>query len=395
MTALLGTLLVTVLVGQTFDDQPIYQLPAPPPVIVQPPPAWPDCDHFWTRAEILVWLLKDSPLHFPIVTTGSPTDFSPGAIGQPGTVALFGGNNVQYNVFPGGQLTIGGWVDPDHHVGLEASAFLLAQNTTEFSASSNGTPTLDIPAFRVELGREGAFTIAQPEGTAIPGATGAVDVRVTGQLWGAELNTLSCLYHDSCWNVNLILGFRYLSLRESLTMTGTINSPDLLLDVNFLDSFRTDNNLYAGQIGCSVGYHCGPLDLALTGKIAVGPNHEVVDIEGNSVVSSPGFLPPTPFPGGVLTQPTNIGRHTEDPITAAPQGEFRASIRLLPRLRASLAYDVLYWNEVVRPGDQIDRNINQTQQFGGALVGPARPLPLFTTSSFFAHGLNFGLELRF
>jgi hypothetical protein len=66
--------------------------------------------------------------------------------------------------------------------------------------------------------------------------------------------------------------------------------------------------------------------------------------------------------------------------------------------RAFVGYDFLYWNQVVRPGNQVDRNINLSQSavFGsGTLSGPATPAPLFGRSDFWAQGITFGLELRF
>jgi hypothetical protein len=67
-------------------------------------------------------------------------------------------------------------------------------------------------------------------------------------------------------------------------------------------------------------------------------------------------------------------------------------------VRLTFGYQFLYWSRVARPGEQIDRVINPTQipVFGGnQLLGPARPEPLFTTTDFWAQGLNLGLEVRF
>jgi hypothetical protein len=58
----------------------------------------------------------------------------------------------------------------------------------------------------------------------------------------------------------------------------------------------------------------------------------------------------------------------------------------------------MYWNNVVRPGSQINNNINlsQSQSLGtGSLSGPATPAPLFNRTDFWAQGLTLGLEFRF
>lgn len=68
-------------------------------------------------------------------------------------------------------------------------------------------------------------------------------------------------------------------------------------------------------------------------------------------------------------------------------------------LRAYVGYSLLYWSDVVRPGDQIDRGINTTQlpTLGGqgTLTGPRRPAFSFQDSDFWAQGINFGVQLRF
>jgi len=52
---------------------------------------------------------------------------------------------------------------------------------------------------------------------------------------------------------------------------------------------------------------------------------------------------------------------------------------------------------VVRPGDQIDRNVNPSQIAGGGstLVGLPYPVQLFRRSDFYAQGLSVGLEFRY
>jgi hypothetical protein len=74
------------------------------------------------------------------------------------------------------------------------------------------------------------------------------------------------------------------------------------------------------------------------------------------------------------------------------------AFKLLEKLRATVGYDFIFWNGVVRPGEQIDRAVNLTQSpvFGtGELIGPARPAPRFERSDFIAHGLSLGLECRY
>ena len=78
--------------------------------------------------------------------------------------------------------------------------------------------------------------------------------------------------------------------------------------------------------------------------------------------------------------------------------ELKLTYQLSRAWRLYLGYDFMYWNQVVRPGSQIDRNVNLTQSpllSPGGTGGPASPGPMFNRSDFWAQGLNLGLELRF
>jgi len=57
----------------------------------------------------------------------------------------------------------------------------------------------------------------------------------------------------------------------------------------------------------------------------------------------------------------------------------------------------LFWTNVARPGDQIDRNVNQDllpdENFvGTTLPVPTRPAFAFKSSTLWAQGVNVGLE---
>ena len=62
-------------------------------------------------------------------------------------------------------------------------------------------------------------------------------------------------------------------------------------------------------------------------------------------------------------------------------------------------YDAIYLSNVVRPGSAIDRNINPTQNpffVPGTPTGTLLPPPAtFHETSFWAHGVQFGLEVRY
>jgi hypothetical protein len=141
-----------------------------------------------------------------------------------------------------------------------------------------------------------------------------------------------------------------------------------------------------------VGYCRGRFSAGLLGLVALGSTHQVVDINGSSTLAGTGAIAGT-NPGGILTQPSNIGRHTQDEFAVVPQVQLKLGCDLTRWLRATVGYDFLYWNQVVRPGDQIDRSIDVSQADGGPAA--SRPAALFNRTDFIAHGVSFGLEARY
>jgi hypothetical protein len=65
-------------------------------------------------------------------------------------------------------------------------------------------------------------------------------------------------------------------------------------------------------------------------------------------------------------------------------------------LRAYVGYDFLFWNDVVRPGSQIDTTVNPNLLPPAIPGGPSRPAPRINdTVDLCVHGVSFGLEFRF
>jgi hypothetical protein len=341
----------------------------------------------------LLWWIKDGPLPFPLVTTGNPNDPIPGALGQPGTQPLFGGQGLDYGTFSGLRISAGGWLNDDRTLGVEGSGFLLDRRSTGFSAGSdaNGNPPLYNPRFAPEFNREGAVTISDP----LLGLTGAQSIVSHTRLWGGELNGVANVLRQRGMTVNVLAGFRYADLAESLNINTTLVDPIGLVNDSANDHFGTRNQFYGGQVGTQFGLQFGRVAVDVVGKVALGVNHELVDINGSITESGPGSINPGTFPGGIFTQPSNISRSTHDQFAVLPEGQVRVRYRIIRNLEGFVGYNVLYWNQVVRPGSQIDRNLNLSQQLGNPLVGPALPAPQFNRTDFWAQGVTFGLKFRF
>ncbi|VTU02701.1 Protein containing DUF1551 OS=Rhodopirellula maiorica SM1 GN=RMSM_05043 PE=4 SV=1: DUF1551 [Gemmataceae bacterium] len=388
-----------------FPLPPVLPLTAAVPEC--PAPVVPACDppppRVWGSVDYLLWWVKGTPLP-PLVTLGDPNVGFPllntaGALGQPGTRLIYGGTPANFGGFSGLRVTAGGWLDSGRTVGLEGSAFLLQSRTTAFAAASDaaGNPALYLPAINALAGDERALLISDP----LRGFNGSVSVGSDLQLWGGEASGVFRVLQRNRLSVLALVGFRYADLEEQLTLINTTN--DLLFPstTTLTDRFGTRNQFYGGQLGGRVSWAGDRFSVDVSAKVALGSTHQSVNVQGATTQFGPGALTPGTFPGGFFTQPTNIGRSTTDTLSVIPSVDLKVGYQITPRLRGTVGYDFLYWSNVVRPGDQIDRNINLTQSpvlapaGGGTLVGPAVPVRQFNNSSFWAHGVSFGLDFRY
>jgi hypothetical protein len=136
---------------------------------------------------------------------------------------------------------------------------------------------------------------------------------------------------------------------------------------------------FGGQLGAEAEYQSGGLLVDVLGKVALGATLAETDATGN----------------GFQVEPSNHGRHHHSEFAVVPEAEVRAGYQFGTHLRVSVGYDFLLLSNVFRPGDQIDPAIN-TSQIGGAVpTGPTRPAFPAHDTTFWAQGINFGLELRF
>ncbi len=411
-----GTSFATMLPHDCWVSAP----PAPGPVIGDPgmgysSPCCPDpCGPvlgscFYASGEYLMWWIRDSELP-PLVTTSNPVE-SLGVIGLPGTAVLFGGGTVDNGERSGGRYTLGWWCDPCSLCGIEGSYLFLGDSSVTFAASSSGVPVLARPFFNINIGLEDAELIANPPIAAIPNLVplaGQVRVDLSSQLWGAELNLRKNLLSGaSCWGctyrLDFLGGYRHLSLDEELSIQESLrvpaNSPQFA-GAGFLitDLFTTENHFNGGQIGSLLDFRWGPWSLDLRTKLALGATRQIAEINGATVFTQPGQSPRLST-GGLLALPTNIGHYTRDVFSVVPELGLNVGYQCTPCLRLFVGYTFIYWSNVARPGEQIDREINPSQlpRFNGSggLAGAARPAFTFKDNDFWVQGINFGLEYRY
>lgn len=346
-------------------------------------------------AEYLRWTFKADQAP-PLVTTSPPG--SNAILGMPGTVVLFGGGALDNSDHDGGRFRVGYRLGDCGNCALETSYFFLDPSRRRFSASSDQFPVLGRPFFSLNQNTESAQL------TAFPGvSSGTIMVDSKSQLWGFDAN-LRCDVCCGCWyTVGVLVGGRYLNLKESLEVTENIQAlPTAPLfpnaQIRVFDRFTTRNEFAGPQVGATARLNWGRWSLDARGTVALGDTRQSITIDGNQMVSLNGVV--TNFRGGLLALPTNIGTFHRDRFSVVPELNLNVGYQLNDRWRLFVGYSFLYWSNVVRPGDQIDRVIDITRipnfPVPGVLpTGLARPAVPFRESNFWAQGINFGVEFRY
>jgi hypothetical protein len=345
------------------------------------------------------------------LTTGNLNDQVPGALGQPGTTVLYGGT-ADSPIQSGGQITLGYWFGDQHLFGIEGSGFYLARKASSYTASSSGVPILARPFFDTTSNTESAQYVAFAVpvlGQVVSTLAGSARIDTSTQLWGADINFRTQCFCGDWWNVGFLAGARFLGLDESLQVQenltslftvslpaiGTTNAGD---NIRVTDRFGTSNQFYGGQIGSDVELRYKRWYVDFVGKLALGSSNESVTIQGATTFNT-ATTGMTSFNGGLLAQPTNMGHFSRQMFSIVPESKITVGYQLSDHLRIFASYNFLYWSNVVRPGDQIDRVVNSSQlpnELGpGTLAGVPRPAFAFRGSDFYAQGVSFGVELRY
>lgn len=372
----------------------------------------------WVSLQYLASWLRPEKLPGPLLTNGDPNDITPGAVGQPGTIPLFGQNGLDFGMFTGFRLESGLWLDKENCYSADVGGFALLRQNIKFNAASdaNGNPALIRPIFDVIKGQEAGELVA------FPGiAAGVSSITATADLFGLEVNARCHLYPSPRLEAETLFGFRFLDLRETLQISDqltplaanriTFNGQfvpvgDQLAD---LDQFSTRNRFFGFQMGEQIRREFGPFFLSdfgnipfrffLSGfgKIAIGLTDETVNINGQTTLFDPAGNQTAQ--GGILAQPSNIGGNHRAVFGFVPEVGLSFGFDITNHFRVQTGYSCLMWNAVVRPGSTIDRNINTFQvpsdQNFGKISGPPSPTFTFRDEWFWVNNFYFGAEVRY
>jgi hypothetical protein len=349
-------------------------------------------DRFWGGVNYLRYWYKNGPNPVTLLNSGGNR--------------VLGGTDYDYGAANGIGFNAGGWLDNRHTYGVQFGGFLMEQRSVFGAQQSNaaGFPALTRPYTDALRGIPAVSAVSTPNAS-----VGNMAVASGLRFAGAEALGVRNLTYCPRFSVDALAGVKYLDLDEFLDVTQVtqpINGGQLFFNRNQIpantgvtinDRFRTRNQFWGGVVGLRGEYFLGPVFLNGTVKVGMGNNQQVVDIDGSSRVNAPNGAA---VAGGLLAGPgANIGSSVTNRFAIVNELGCQLGMQVTSHAKVLVGYDFIYLNNVVRPGQQIDPVINNrfvpTSAAFGSLAGLRSPVVTGTRDDFFAHGVRFGLELRY
>jgi hypothetical protein len=362
------------------------------------------------RLEYLCWWMNGHMLP-PLVTTGPAG--TPPVLGSPTTRVLFGDEEVDVSNRSGFRVLwdarLAHWFETD--LQLEGHFFWLGhgQSSGDFFAESTGVPVLGRPFRNLQTSSQDALLVAAP-GLPFPDPLlGMPDRSVTLDLGRMEADSSSHLNaagvllrkpwvdRGAFW-CDLLAGYRYLGYQERLTLQQSQlfsdptdpTNPDRFGEIQIEDSFSTWNEFHGVDLGIEARFPCGPVELELLAKLAVGNVHQILTISGNRLAIRPEDGDPnTPqvvAQGyGFLATSSTVGRYAANHFGVVPEIGLTLRWPVSCSFSITLGYTLIALPNVLRTGDQIDTALDPSHTIPGA----GAPL---NDSTVWIQGINLGVE---
>ncbi len=366
---------------------------------------------FWVDGSYLLLFPESGPSGFPLLTTSAPADF--GRVGNPTTILLAGANNrLNLGTASGMRLSTGFWRRGDQRVGVEVGALYVSpvSNNVFLQGSDGGIPLLARPFVNDVNGNNLSLVISAPGSV-----SGSALSRFTSSFWGIEANGLwnayrTCPGEARSWSLNLLGGYRFVQLNETLTMSsrstviggapipvgGVLVGQNTSIEVQ--DRFETLNKFHGAQVGMQSQFTSGRWYVGLTGKVAFGMVNQKTTVTGSTNTGNPILGSSTSTLGGLFANAGNIGIHKRDEFGILTDLNATLGFHFTSWLTGTVGYNFVHLNATARPGNmfngRVDPNVVPLSGNFGAGVTQPRPFN-YRQDDYFVHGVNFGFQVRY
>jgi hypothetical protein len=373
---------------------------------------------FWMRADALLWWTNGT--HLPSLVTTNQT--LPPSLTNPGTVVAFGDATYLNDGRGGVRTTLGGWLDRCHRWGIEADWFSLSGRSIDYSLDgiSQLPPQVGRPFYNVSP----AGQAPDREVVVDPNTSGTVSVHnadsfgsagVTGRF---NLSCGGCGACDTCGDpgcrgcgeescdlvdcsglcmdysrIDLLFGYRHYSYNDGLTIHESLDHVLTATHSEIHDNFMCRNEFNGVELGLSTELRHGRWSVNILTKMALGMSRQMTDITGSTVFTNQGGS--IVYSEGVFAGRYNIGSYRSDQFVVIPQLGLELGYQMTTHTRAFIGYNLLYWGNVIKAGNQVDLNLDPRNFPGSTETGMQFPQFLNRTTAFWAQGINLGAEIRF
>jgi hypothetical protein len=328
----------------------------------------------------------------PLVTTGPDTDpDTAGELGQTGTRVLVGGESILKDITAGGRFTFGTWLDRNHCNSLVFRGWFAGDKEYGFNTNQNVTPVIARPIFNVSDGQpaeQDAFLVAFPGR-----ATGSIGVRAISEIAGGDISIRQKWYSKYCTTIDLLYGYQYMRLNESLAISSTSTSLDDAFApvdsvISVADAFNAENEFHGGQIGFASRYRERCWSFNTIAKVGFGSLSRRANRSGVTVTSLGGAS--ATDPNGLLVRSTNAGTVTDNTFSWVPELDFSIGWQKYRNLDVTFGYHIIGMTEALQVSGEIDPNL--AVNLSNPPTGAQRPSPALRYNSYYVQGIHFGIQ---
>lgn len=342
------------------------------------PPLW------WMKADLMLGWRKGRG-YPPLVTTDPANEDSTTAGVLPNATILYDGDSENTQMQAGLNLDFGTYLNDCQSIGLGGRYFFFGEDDGNFARNSGQNAILAVPFFSVDLGANSALLLAHPD-VAGDVRSGSVDIRASNQIHGFDAYARFLYTRTACGRIDFITGWHTSSVNDNFQLTMQTDFNQLNNDVVLVDQFNTQNQFNGLILGVMTEHQVCCYTLRGKARVSVGNMHQSVFVNGSTAVNG---VVDVNQPGGLFTAESNIGNYTQDQFAAVTEAGLSLGWHISPRTQLTLGYNLMYWSNIVRPGEQIDTVVDDLN------VPPTSPTFQFNTTSFWVQSLTIGLNCEF
>lgn len=363
----------------------------------------PGCQRNWVDVDF--FLFHTGGFDVPaLVTQSAPGTPRPqvGILGDPATSLLLGNETLADDGLFGARIQFGRWLDDCGRTAIVGSLLRFGNESLSTFPTDPNT-IVSRPFFNVDPN----INALDAELVNFPGVVaGAIDVLADtrGTSFAIGLQRGICCStspRNRCCGsrVDAFIGFRSFALDEELAITERLLASGGLIPANttfdVIDRFQTENRFYGIEFGLANTWQRQRWSFDLDARVAFGHLGQEVLIDGSTTIAAPG-QPSIVQPYGILAGTSNIGRYQRDRFGTLGQINAQIGYQMSCRWKVTLGYTFIGLNNVVRPGNVVDLNVNGTHIDPNVPdTGPNRPAFNWVSEMLLLHGLTAGFELAF